>query len=317
MKNVVVFGGGTGLSHLLSGLKLFPVNVTAIISVADNGSSTGILKRELSIPAVGDIGKVMVTMANGNQELIDLMSFRFDNPSLENHPIRNILLAALIEQKGNLTEAIDFMCKLLKINGRILPITEEKIELVGIMTDGSKIIGEENITKSDKIIKELRYDKDFKVNNEVLKSIKNADLIIFSPGSLFTSILPHLIIPEISEVINDSKGKKMYISNLFTQPGETDDFKVSDHLKILLKYINSIDVVIANDKKIPSKTVKKYETEEQKDPVKVDKREIEKMGSLLISDKLYTFSTQDGTIKHDSLKTSYLIFSYLMDEVKK
>lgn len=315
MKNVVVFGGGTGLSHLLSGLKLFPVNVTAIISVADDGSSTGVLKRELSIPAVGDIGKVMLTMANGNQELIDLLSYRFDNPSLENHPIRNIMLAALIDQKGNLTEAIDFMCKLLKINGRILPITEEKVELVSIMEDGTKVIGEDSITKSEKRIKELGYDRKFKVNKEVLKSIKNADLIIISPGSLFTSILPHLIIPEISDAINNSKAKKMYVSNLFTQPGETDDFKVSDHLKVINKYINTIDVVIANDKKIPSKTAKKYETEEQKDQVKVDKREIEKMNCKLISDKLYHFSSTDGTIKHDSLKTSYLIFSYLMDEV--
>lgn len=315
MKNVVVFGGGTGLSHLLSGLKLFPVNVTAIISVADDGSSTGVLKRELSIPAVGDIGKVMLTMANGNQELIDLLSYRFDNPSLENHPIRNIMLAALIDQKGNLTDAIDFMCKLLNIKGRILPITEQQVELVGIMEDGTKIVGEDNITKSEKKIKELGYDRDFEVNKEVLKSIKNADLIIFSPGSLYTSILPHLIIPEINEAINGSKAKKLYVSNLFTQPGETDDFKVSDHMKIIMKYINKIDAVIANDKKIPLKTARKYETEEQKDPVRIDKREIEKIGCKLISDKLYHFSSMDGTIKHDPLKTSYLIFSYLMDKV--
>ena len=314
MKNVVVLGGGTGLSNLLSGLKLFPVRVTAIISVADNGSSTGVLKREMSIPAVGDIGKVMLTMSNANKDLIDLLSYRFDAPSLENHPIRNILLAALIEQKGNLTDSIDFMCRLLKINGRILPITEEKVELVGLMEDGKNIIGEENITKYNKRIDKLFYDRDFEVNKEVIKSIKNADLIIISPGSLFTSIMPHLIIDEIKDVINESHAKKMYISNLFTQPGETDNFKVSDHLKILKKYID-IDVVIANDKKIPNKTAKKYETEEQKDQVKIDKREIEKLNCKLISDKLYTFSKSDGTIKHDSLKTSYLIFSYIMDEV--
>lgn len=315
MKNVVVFGGGTGLSHLLSGLKLFPVNVTAVISVADNGRSTGTLKRELNIPAVGDIGKVMLTMANGNQELIDLLSYRFKNPSLENHPIRNIMLAALIDQKGNLTEAIDFMCKLLKINGRILPNTEDKIELVGIMEDNTKIIGEENITKSIKKIKELKYDKEFKVNKEVIKAIKEADLIIFSPGSLYTSILPHIIIESIRDEINKSKAKKMYVCNLFTQPGETDDFKVSDHIRILKKYINKLDVVISNDKNIPSSVRKKYQREEEKDVVKIDKREIEKMDVKLISDKLYTFSKEDGTIKHDSLKTSYLIFSYLMDEV--
>ena len=225
MKNVVVFGGGTGLSHLLSGLKLFPVNVTAIISVADNGKSTGTLKRELNIPAVGDIGKVMLTMSNADKDLIDLISYRFNNPSLLNHPIRNMMLAALIEQKGNLTDAIDFMCKLLKINGRILPITEDKIELIGIMEDNSKIIGESNITKSSKRIKEIKYDTKFIVNIEVIKSIKDADLIIFSPGSLYTSILPHIIIPEIKDAINMSKAKKMYVANLFTQPGETDDFK--------------------------------------------------------------------------------------------
>ena len=315
MKNVVVFGGGTGLSHLLSGLKLFPLNVTAIISVADSGSSTGVLKRELSIPAVGDIGKVMLTMANGNQELIDLLRYRFDSEPLKNHPIRNIMLAALIEQKGNLTDSIDFMCKLLKINGRILPLTEEQVELVGIMEDGEKILGEDNITKSDKKIKELKYDRDFLVNKEVIKSIKNADLIIISPGSLYTSIMPHLIIDEVSEAINTSNAKKMYVANLFTQPRETDDFNISDHLKVLNKYIDHIDAVVANDKKIPPKTLRKYETEELKDAVKVDKREIEKMGCKLISDKLYHFSKVDGTIKHDPLKTSYLIFSYLMDEV--
>ena len=315
MKNVVVLGGGTGMSHLLSGLKLFPVSVTAIISVADNGRSTGVLKRELDIPAVGDVGKVMLTMANENVDLVNLMSYRFKIPSLENHPIRNILLAALIEQKGNLTDAIDFMCKLLNIKGRILPVTEEKVELVGFMDDGSKIIGEENITKSDKKILDLGYDRDFNVNKEVIKSIKNADLIIISPGSLYTSIMPHLIIPEISDAINNSKAKKMYVSNIFTQPGETDDFKVGDHIKVLEKYINHIDVVIANNKDIPIKTAKKYETEEQKDQVKIDKENIEELDCKLISDKLYHFSKVDGTIKHDPLKTSYLIFSYLMEEV--
>ena len=315
MKNVVVFGGGTGLSHLLSGLKLFPINVTAVISVADNGKSTGTLKRELNIPAVGDIGKVMLTMANDNDELVKLLSYRFKNASLENHPIRNMMLAALIDQKGNLTDAIDFMCKLLKINGRIIPITEDKIELVGIMEDNTKIIGESNITKSNKKIKSIKYDKAFQVNNEAIKAIKHADLIIFSPGSLYTSIIPHLIIKDISNAINESNAKKIYVCNLFTQPGETDDYKVSDHIKILKKYLNKIDAVIANDKKIPKKTRQKYLREEEKDQVLIDKKDIENENIKLISDNLYHFSRVDGTIKHDSLKTSYLIFSYLMDEV--
>lgn len=311
MKNIVVFGGGTGLSHILKGLKLFPINVTAIISVADNGRSTGILKKELNIPAVGDVGKVLISMANVSEEMTDLLSYRFTNSSLENHPVRNLMLAGLIETQGNLSKATNFMCKLLNIKGSILPITDELVELIGITKKGERVYGEEEITKSNKIIEEIRYNKEFIVNQSVLKAIQEADLIIISPGSLLTSITPHLIIKEVKNAINKSLAKKMYISNLFTQPGETDNYKVSDHIKYLQKYIN-IDMVISNNQKIPKKTLKKYEKEEQKDYVLFDKKEIDKMNIKYIVDKLYCF--EDGTIKHDSLKTAYHIFSYLMEE---
>ena len=132
MKKIVVFGGGTGLSHILKGLKLFPVSVSAIISVADNGRSTGILKKELDIPAVGDVGKVLISMSNASEDMTNLLSYRFTKSTLEDHPIRNLLLAALIETQGSLSKATDFMCDLLNINGSILPITDEKVELIGI-----------------------------------------------------------------------------------------------------------------------------------------------------------------------------------------
>jgi len=285
MKKVVVFGGGTGLSHILKGLKLFPVHVSAIISVADNGRSTGVLKKELDIPAVGDVGKVLISMANTSKEMTDLLSYRFTNSSVANHPIRNLLLAALIETQGSLSKATKFMCEFLNVNGSILPITDEKVELIGITKSKDIIYGEEEITKSSKIIEEVKYNKEFKINSEVIKAIKEADLVIISPGSLLTSITPHLIIPEVQEALKTSKSKKMYISNLFTQPGETDDFKVSDHLKYLKKYID-IDTVVSNNKKIPKKTLVKYEKEEQKDYVPFDKKEIEKMGINYILDKL-------------------------------
>ncbi len=309
MKNIAVLGGGTGLSHILKGLKLFPVKVSAIISVADNGQSTGILKKDLDIPAVGDVGKVLISMANVNKDMIDLLSYRFTKSSLENHPVRNLLLAALIEMKGSLSSATNFMCDLLNINGLILPLTDEKVELIGESTKGELIYGEEEITKSSKYIKSIKYNKSFKINSSVLKAIKDADLIIIAPGSLLTSISPHLVIPEIREAINKSKAKTMYICNLFTQPGETDDYKVSDHLKYLSKFID-IDVVIANDKNIPKNILKKYETEEQKDYVKFDKKELNNLNIKYITDKIYYF--EDGSIKHDPLKTAYLIFSYLM-----
>ena len=314
MKKIVVFGGGTGLSHILSGLKLFPVSVSAVISVADNGRSTGVLKKELDIPAVGDIGKVLISMANVSKDMTDLLSYRFTKSSLENHPVRNLLLAALIETKGSLSSATNFMCEMLNINGSILPITDEKVELIGLSNKGEAVYGEEEITKSSKDIKIIKYNKDFKINPAVLKAIKEADLIIISPGSLLTSITPHLIIPEIRKAIDESKAKTMYVCNLFTQPGETDDYKVSDHLKYLEKYID-IDVVVANNKNIPRKTLNKYETEEQKDYVKYDKKEVTNLGIDSIVDKIYCF--EDGSIKHDALKTAYLIFSYLMDGVVK
>ena len=169
MKNVVVFGGGTGLSHILKGLKLFPVNVTAIISVSDNGSSTGILKKELNIPAIGDIGTVMTSMANTNEDVKKLLKYRFKNGSLENHAVKNFLLAAMYDIKGNLTDAVEVLCKLLDIKGTILPISDDVIEIVGHYDDGKKIIGEEQITKNGEPIKELTYNKKIKVNKKKKK----------------------------------------------------------------------------------------------------------------------------------------------------
>ena len=134
MKRVVIFGGGTGLSCILSGLKLFPIDVTTVIAVSDNCSSTGKLKEELNIPAVGDVGKVLLSMANVDEDFIDLLSYRFQKGSLNTHPVRNIVLAALIDLKGNLTEATKYMCKLLDIKGTVLPLTGEKIDLVGEST---------------------------------------------------------------------------------------------------------------------------------------------------------------------------------------
>ena len=194
MKKIVLFGGGTGLSQILKGLKLFPVEVSAIISVSDNGGSTGMLKEELDMPAIGDIAKVVISMADVNKDIMNMLSYRFDDrTSLENHPIKNLLLAALYDIKGNLTESTEILCKFLNIKGKILPLTEEKVELVGRLKDKKIVIGEENITNCYSVIEDLSYNKKFEVNKKVFKEVKEADLIIFSPGSLWTSIMPFCI----------------------------------------------------------------------------------------------------------------------------
>lgn len=317
MKKIVIFGGGSGLSQLLKGIKLFPVEITAVVSVADNGGSTGLLRRELNIPAVGDITKVMLSMADTNQDVIDLLNYRFTkSKTLGIHSVKNLLLMALLDLKGNFAKAMPVMEKLLDIKGNILPLTEDNVNLVGITTSGKKVIGEHQITKCASKIAEVKYNKDIRVNSNVIKAVQDADLIVFSSGSLLTSIVPHLIDKSLVNVINNSKADKMYVCNLFTQPGETDNFTVKDHIDYLEKYLGkgTINVVIANNELISSELSKKYASEEQKDPVVLDMHELSESNIYVIQDKLFTI--EDSWYRHDSLKTGYLIFSYLMDGKK-
>lgn len=317
MKKIVIFGGGSGLSQLLKGLKLFPIDVTAVVSVSDNGRSTGRLRKDYNIPAVGDISKVLLSMSDCDLEIRDLMNYRFTkSKSLGNHSIKNLLLTALLDLKGDFASALPVLVKLLDIKGNVLPLTEDNVDLVGLTSDGKKLVGEEQITKSNKKIDRIEYSNTINVNSKVIDAVKKADLIIFSSGSLITSIIPHLLSEELNNAIKKSRAKTMYICNLFTQPGETDNFKVSDHVKLLESYLgeNSIDLVLANSSKMNSNLLKKYETEEQKDQVLLDLNELKNMNVKVISDKLYKI--EDNFYRHDSLKTAYVIFSYLMDGIK-
>ena len=312
MKKVVIFGGGTGLSCILSGLKLFPIDVTTVIAVSDNGSSTGKLKEELIIPAVGDVGKVLLSMANVDEDFIDLLSYRFEKGSLNNHPVRNIVLAALIDLKGNLTEATKYMCKLLDIKGTVLPLTGEKIDLVGESTE-REYFGEEAVSRNIRNISRLSYDHDIKIEQEIREKIEEADLIIFSAGSLYTSIVPHLLAPEVRSALEETKAPLLYISNLVTQPGETDIQTVSRHVEILNEYLGSrkIDLVVANNGTVDENVRERYLSAENKRIVQVDHITLEKMGVQIIEDDI--FCIEDEKIRHNALKTAFLIFSYLME----
>ncbi len=314
MKKIVIFGGGSGLSQLLKGLKLFPIDITAVVSVSDNGGSTKKLRKELNIPAVGDISKVMLAMSNINNDIINLMNYRFkQSKSLGNHSVKNLLLAALLEQKGTFAEALPVFGKLLDIEGQVLPITEENAELIGITEDNNTIFGEAGITNAGKKIKKMLYNHKVEANPDVLTAIQNADLIIFSSGSLLTSLIPHLLIDSVVKAIKASKAPKLYICNLVTQPGETDNFTVSDHIKVLNSYLgaNTIDIVLANNVPIPNELAKKYATQEQKDPVLLDEETLQQMHVRVIKDCIYAI--EDGTLRHDSLKTAYHVFSILME----
>jgi len=315
MKKIVIFGGGSGLSQMLKGLKLFPIDITAVVSVSDNGGSTLKLRKDFNIPAVGDISKVMLAMSNTDSDIVNLMNYRFkQSKSLGNHSIKNLLLTALLEQKGDFASAIPVLAKLLDIEGKILPITEDNAELMAITEDGKEVYGETSITKTKKKIKRIMYDREVTANPEVIEAIGEADLIIFSSGSLLTSIIPNIIIDDIVKAIKKSKAPKLYICNLVTQPGETDDYKVSDHIKVLEEYLGkkTINMVLANNIPIPQELVEKYATEEQKDPVELDEKTLKEMKVRVIKDKIYTI--EDNYLRHDTLKTAYLVFSVLMEK---
>ncbi len=315
MKKVVVFGGGTGLSTLLSGLKLFPLDVTTVIAVSDNGSSTGVLKKELDIPAVGDVGKVLISMANVDEDFTRLLRYRFSRDgSLHNHPVRNILLAALIDLKGSLTEATRYMCTLLNVKGTVLPLTEEKVELVGQgRRPGKDFYGQTEVSRNIRNIKRLSYDHDVHVSKEVVSRILDCDLIILSPGSLYTSILPHLIAEEVVEAIGKAKAPILYVCNLVTQPGETDGYQVSDHLREINRYLRGrrVDLVLANNARIDQQVKDVYLSTEDKTVVELDREKVEAMKARIIEDDIFCLD-ESGSIRHDPLKTAFLIFAYLM-----
>ena len=313
-KKVVVMGGGTGMSYLLRGLKDFPVDITAVITVSDNGRSTGKLRKEFHTPAVGDIRKVITNLSQIDEPIKEMMSYRFKTSSdLDGHAVGNLILTAMLNITGSLTESIKQLSKLLDVRHKVLPISEDSdLTLMGLDKDGNIIEGEEQITEAHHQFEKIFYKKEPKVLNEVLTSIKEADLIIFSMGSLYTSILPNIICKEVEDALNKTKAPIMYTCNIVTQPGETDNFTVGDHVKLLNRYLDKkkLNVVIANNAKIDEEMAKKYESEEQKDPVLIDYSELEKIGVELIEHDLLTID--DNTLKHDSLKLSSLIFSYLM-----
>lgn len=313
-KKVVVLGGGTGASNVLKGLKFFPVDITAIITVSDNGRSTGRLRKEFSTPAVGDIRHVLSNLSTLPDEVKNIMEYRMSTYSdLNGHSMGNLILTSFFKETGNLKKSIEYMSKLLRIEHTVLPLSEDYLTLMGETDDGEIIEGEEEITYAKKHYKRIFYKEDFHVLREVIDSINEADLIILSMGSLYTSILPHLICPDVSNAINNAKAKVIYVCNAMTQPGETDNFGVSDHVNVLESYIGKdrIDAVIVSNNVMPKELLEKYSTQEQKDQVIIDYDNIRRGSYELIESDLLT--TVDGTIKHDTLKLSSLIFLYLMN----
>ena len=308
-KNVVVLGGGTGQSVLLSGLKKFPVNITAVVSVADDGRNTGKLREQFNIPAMGDVRRVLIALSETEEFVSELFSYRFKTDSdLNGNNIGNLLLTAMSDICGNLSSGVKEISKILNLKGEVLPLTDDNVVLMGEMEDGTFIEGEHNITLSPLKIKRVFYKEEPRVNEEVIDKIKKSDAIILSMGSVYTSIIPNLLCDEVIQAIDSSNAKIIYVCNVMTQPGETDDFKVSDHINLLNSYLGNkkIDVVITNNGEISHETQMIYETTEQKDLVIIDDDniKIENVSKPLIR-------VENNVIRHDNLKLALEIINIL------
>ena len=312
-KKVVVLGGGTGLSTLLRGLKQFPIDITAIVAVSDDGRSTGKLRKEFNVPAVGDIRQVIVALSETEPLVQDLLNYRFKtNSDLNGHALGNLLLTALTNVAGNMSSGIESLGKILNLKGKVLPLTEDNVTLMAEMEDNKIIEGEHNITEYKGKIKKIFYKEKPEINKDVIDEIEKADLIILSMGSLFTSLLPNLICKEVKEAIDESKAEIMYICNIMTQPGETDEFTATDHVNIINSYLNKkkIGVILANTGSITKTMKEKYACLEQKDPVIFDKKNLKNMNIKIVSDDFVTIT--NNALRHDTVKLGLHIYSYLI-----
>ena len=262
MKNVVIFGGGTGLSHLLKGIKNQNFNLTIVVTISDNGGSTGTIRDLYNIPAPGDLRRVVVALRQ-DKELEKLMNYRFDE-KMQNHTVGNLILAALTDINGDMESAVKAYCKLLDVEQEVLPISNESLVLGAVMKNGIEVFGETQICKYPEKIESLFYRGKPKVNPTVIDRISKADAIIFSSGSLYSSTISNLIFDDLADAISKSSAKKVYVSNLMTERGETENYRLSDHLNAINKHLvnSTIDYVIANDNfEVPPEVIEKYKLE--------------------------------------------------------
>lgn len=308
---IVVIGGGTGMPVLLRGLKDLPVQLTALVTVADDGGSTGKLRSELAIPAPGDIRNVIAALSDAEPMLLDLFQHRFVNGNVSGHSMGNILLAAMTSITGNFNTGIKEISRVLNVKGNIYPISNESMSLHANMTDGTIVSGESAIPLANKTIERvfLQPEPVTPLPNAV-QAIERADLIVISPGSLYTSIIPNLIIPEIDTAIREASGRVVYVCNVMTQQGETTGYTASDHVKAIDEHIGEgcIDSVIVHNESI-SKSARSMYAEENAEPVINDIDQLRAMNLQVVEEDIIDHSRV--TLRHDTYKIAKLLFSMM------
>lgn len=309
---VVALGGGTGLSTLLRSLKEKTANITAVVTVMDDGGSSGRLRAELDVLPPGDVRNCILALAADEEQMAELLQHRFKGGGeLAGHSLGNLLLVGLEQATGGFDRAIEAMSHVLAIRGEVLPATLTKTHLVARMEDGEWLEGESRISADPRRIEEIALaDENVKPYEKVLEAISRADLILLGPGSLFTSIIPNLLVDGISDEIEKAPAEKVLVANLMTQPGETDGFTLCDHLRVLDQYISvgSFDSILVNDATPPEEILAGYQ-EERADLVRDDLRDDNEYGLTVIRADLIGTAQLEGklTVKHDPKKLARVI----------
>ncbi|MDT8858724.1 YvcK family protein [Alkalihalobacillus sp. MEB130] len=307
-KNVVVIGGGTGLSVLLRGLKTFPVDISAIVTVADDGGSSGRLRKELNIPPPGDVRNVLVALSEVEPLVEELFQHRFENGNgLSGHSLGNLLLAGMTSITGDFSRGITELSKVLNVRGNVYPAANRSIVLNAEMEDGSIVSGESVIPLEQKRIKRVFLTpEDVSPLQSSIRAIEEADIIVLGPGSLYTSVIPNLLVPGVVEAIRRANARKVYICNVMTQGGETDGYTAADHIQAILDHCDTplVDEIIVNGAPISSHLLQRYAGEGAV-PVVVDVNRINALGVSIILDHFVI--ERKNMLRHDALKVSQAI----------
>ncbi|RCX18514.1 putative cofD-like protein [Fontibacillus phaseoli] len=314
MPRIVVMGGGTGLSVMLRGLKEKPLDITAIVTVADDGGSSGILRSELQMPPPGDIRNVLTALADVEPLLSDMLNYRFASGSgLAGHSLGNLILAAITDISGDFVTAVRELSRVFAVRGRVLPAAGQAVVLHAEMEDGSIITGESKIPEAGGKIKRIFLEpEEVEPLPEAVEAIREADAILIGPGSLYTSIIPNLLVPKLAEaVLENESAIKIFVCNVMTQPGETDDYTVSDHLQAVYEHVGHhlFDYVIVNDGEIPTQ-VQDFYAEKGAKPVQVDWDVVTGRGYKVIADTLVLFRRY---LRHDADKLSHHIYQLVQN----
>jgi uncharacterized cofD-like protein len=315
---IVVIGGGTGLPVLLRGLKKYDLDITAIVTVADDGGSSGRLRDEMRIPPPGDVRNVIAALSDVEPLVEEMFQHRFKTSNeLSGHSLGNLILAAMTSITGNFSNAVQEMSRVLNVRGKVLPAANRSVVLKAEMEDGSIVSGESKIPYSGKKIRRVFLDPaNVRPLPETIQEIRKADLIVIGPGSLYTSILPNLLVKRLGIEVCKAKARKVYICNLMTQAGETLDFTASDHVKAIYDHMDCafIDTILVNNEGIPPEVELRYK-EELARPVQFDFDRLRELGIEVLEEEIAYL--ENRVIRHDTKKVAEILYSLILNETEK